>query len=148
SGRRRGADPDLQAEPAGGRAAADPRPPAGAAADRQGEGELYDPGCVLRSARGCGGRGVRRGRPLSAGALDCVAGRRRPSGCRTGSPRGPAVEARVKLLRDTCTFLWLIPAARELSVAARARFADPANDVFLSAASAWEIAIKWRRGRL
>ena len=54
----------------------------------------------------------------------------------------------MKLLLDTCTFLWLITDARELSALARERFANPANEVFLSAASAWEIGIKWRRGRL
>jgi PIN domain nuclease of toxin-antitoxin system len=54
----------------------------------------------------------------------------------------------VKLLLDTCTFLWLITDSPELSAAARERFADPANEVFLSAASAWEIGIKWQRGRL
>ncbi|HEY0872656.1 MAG TPA: type II toxin-antitoxin system VapC family toxin [Vicinamibacterales bacterium] len=54
----------------------------------------------------------------------------------------------MKLLLDTCTFLWLITDAPELSAAARARFANPANEVFLSSASAWEIAIKWQRGRL
>jgi PIN domain nuclease of toxin-antitoxin system len=54
----------------------------------------------------------------------------------------------MKLLLDTCTFLWLITDAPDLSAAARQRFADPANEVFLSAASAWEIGIKWRRGRL
>lgn len=54
----------------------------------------------------------------------------------------------MKLLLDTCTFLWLITDAAELSAAARQRFAEPANEVFLSAASAWEIGVKWRRGRL
>lgn len=54
----------------------------------------------------------------------------------------------MKLLLDTCTFLWLITDAAELSAVARQRFADPANEVFLSAASAWEIGVKWRRGRL
>jgi PIN domain nuclease of toxin-antitoxin system len=54
----------------------------------------------------------------------------------------------VKLLLDTCTFLWLITDATDLSAVARQRFADPANEVFLSAASAWEIGVKWRRGRL
>jgi len=33
-------------------------------------------------------------------------------------------------------------------VRAREAFEDPANDVFLSAASAWEISIKHRMGRL
>ena len=54
----------------------------------------------------------------------------------------------MRLLLDTCTFLWLITDAPELSSTARERFADPANEVFLSAASGWEIAIKWHRGRL
>jgi len=54
----------------------------------------------------------------------------------------------MKLLLDTCTFLWLITDAPELSPAARARVIDPGNEVFLSAASAWEIAVKWRRDRL
>lgn len=54
----------------------------------------------------------------------------------------------MRLLLDTCTFLWVITDAPELSPAARARFTDPANEVFLSAASAWEIGIKWRGGRL
>jgi PIN domain nuclease of toxin-antitoxin system len=54
----------------------------------------------------------------------------------------------MRLLLDTCTFLWVITDAPALSPAARARFTDPANEVFLSAASAWEIGIKWKRGRL
>lgn len=54
----------------------------------------------------------------------------------------------MRLLLDTCTFLWVITDAPDLSATARARFTDPANEVFLSAASAWEIGIKWRRGRL
>ena len=54
----------------------------------------------------------------------------------------------MRLLLDTCTFLWVITDTPDLSATARARFTDPANEVFLSAASAWEIGIKWRRGRL
>jgi PIN domain nuclease of toxin-antitoxin system len=54
----------------------------------------------------------------------------------------------VKLLLDTCTFLWLITDAPDLSPLARQRIVDPGNEVFLSAASAWEIGIKWRLGRL
>jgi PIN domain nuclease of toxin-antitoxin system len=54
----------------------------------------------------------------------------------------------VKLLVDTCTFLWMASDALELSDAARDACVDPANDVFLSAISAWEIAIKYRLGRL
>ncbi len=54
----------------------------------------------------------------------------------------------VRLLLDTCTFLWVVGGAKRLSVAARDAFAHPDHDVFLSAASAWEIAVKHRLGRL
>jgi PIN domain nuclease of toxin-antitoxin system len=54
----------------------------------------------------------------------------------------------VRLLLDTCTFLWIVGGARELSPSARQAFADPSNEAFLSAASAWEIAVKHRLGRL
>jgi len=54
----------------------------------------------------------------------------------------------VRLLLDTCTFLWIVGGSSELSTRARAAFADPANETFLSAASAWEIAVKHRLGRL
>jgi PIN domain nuclease of toxin-antitoxin system len=54
----------------------------------------------------------------------------------------------VRLLLDTCTFLWILGGAKELSSAAREAFADPSNEVFLSAASAWEIAVKHRLGKL
>lgn len=42
----------------------------------------------------------------------------------------------------------MITDAPELSREARLRLVDPANEVYLSAASAWEIAVKWQRGRL
>ena len=54
----------------------------------------------------------------------------------------------MRLLLDTCTFLWIVGGSSELSAKARAAFADPANETFLSAASAWEIAVKHRLGRL
>ncbi len=54
----------------------------------------------------------------------------------------------MKLLLDTCTFLWLISDANELSPAARNLFQDPANQVFLSSVSAWEIAVKHDLDRL
>lgn len=54
----------------------------------------------------------------------------------------------MNLLLDTCTFLWLAADDPRLSPAARAACRDPANEVFLSALSAWEIAIKYRLGRL
>jgi PIN domain nuclease of toxin-antitoxin system len=54
----------------------------------------------------------------------------------------------MKLLLDTCTFLWIIGDAPRLSRRARALFQSNDNDVYLSAGSAWEIAIKHALGRL
>ena len=54
----------------------------------------------------------------------------------------------MKILLDTCTFLWLTTDAPELSETARKLFADAGNDVYLSAASSWEIAVKYAAGRL
>jgi len=54
----------------------------------------------------------------------------------------------VRLLLDTCTFLWVVSGAAEVSTAAREAFAAPANEVYLSAVSAWEIAVKHALGRL
>jgi PIN domain nuclease of toxin-antitoxin system len=54
----------------------------------------------------------------------------------------------VRLLLDTCTFLWIVGGAREVSARAKEAFADPANDALLSAASSWEIAVKHRLGKL
>ncbi len=45
-------------------------------------------------------------------------------------------------LLDTHTFLWLVEGSANLSAAAKTALADPANDLFLSAASVWELAIK------
>ncbi|MCU0293418.1 MAG: type II toxin-antitoxin system VapC family toxin [Thermoanaerobaculaceae bacterium] len=54
----------------------------------------------------------------------------------------------MRVLLDTCTFLWVCAGAPELSATARELFQDPANDVYLSAVSAWEIAVKHALGRL
>ena len=54
----------------------------------------------------------------------------------------------MRLLLDTCTFLWIVADDPALSDAARADFQDPSNEVFLSAVSAWEIALKHGLGRL
>ena len=54
----------------------------------------------------------------------------------------------MKLLLDTCTFLWLAADAPQLTSTARDRCRDPGNEVYLSAVSAWEIALKYRLGRL
>jgi PIN domain nuclease of toxin-antitoxin system len=49
---------------------------------------------------------------------------------------------------DTCTFLWLITDAEDLSAVAREAFQDPANRAFLRSVSTWEIVVKCRLGRL
>jgi len=54
----------------------------------------------------------------------------------------------VKRLLDTCTFLWSVEGGAAISELARAALADPANDVYLSSVSAWEIAVKHALGRL
>jgi PIN domain nuclease of toxin-antitoxin system len=48
----------------------------------------------------------------------------------------------VKLLLDTHTFLWHAGGDTRLSPAATTLLVDQANDLFLSVASVWEIAIK------
>lgn len=54
----------------------------------------------------------------------------------------------MNILLDTCTFLWLVFNTDELSDTAREVFADPKNEVYLSAASCWEISVKYSLGRL
>lgn len=54
----------------------------------------------------------------------------------------------MRLLLDTCTFLWIAAGAPELSARARELFTDPDNEVYLSSVSAWEIALKHSLGRL
>jgi PIN domain nuclease of toxin-antitoxin system len=54
----------------------------------------------------------------------------------------------MKLLVDTCTFLWIVSDSPRLSKTAAAVFLDRNNERYLSAASAWEIGIKHAAGRL
>lgn len=54
----------------------------------------------------------------------------------------------MRLLLDTHTFIWWLDGASSLSHDAKAAIEDDANDVFVSAASAWEIATKHRLGKL
>ncbi len=54
----------------------------------------------------------------------------------------------MRLLLDTHAFLWWLAGDEALSVAAQTAIADENNDVFVSAASAWEITTKHRLGRL
>lgn len=52
----------------------------------------------------------------------------------------------MKLLLDTCAFLWFLADSPQLSVVARNHILDSGNEVFLSAVSAWEIARKYAQG--
>ena len=54
----------------------------------------------------------------------------------------------MRLLLDTCTFLWIVSGSSELSKRAAQWFSDPANELFLSVVSAWEIAVKYSLGNL
>lgn len=54
----------------------------------------------------------------------------------------------MKCLLDTCTFLWIITDARELSPAIREMFTNRANEMLLSAVSIWELSVKHALGKL
>jgi PIN domain nuclease of toxin-antitoxin system len=54
----------------------------------------------------------------------------------------------LRLLLDTHAFLWWLGGDAGLSVRARDAVADEANEIFVSAASTWEIATKHRIGKL
>lgn len=54
----------------------------------------------------------------------------------------------MRLLLDTHTFLWFVLNDPQLSGSARAPIEDPANDILISPASYWEIAIKVRLRKL
>lgn len=53
----------------------------------------------------------------------------------------------MKLLLDTHLLLWAAGSPERLSPPARAQLEDPENELFFSAASLWEIAIKRGLGR-
>jgi PIN domain nuclease of toxin-antitoxin system len=54
----------------------------------------------------------------------------------------------MKLLLDTHAFLWLVEGNSRLGRKASTVVADPSNELFLSVASIWELAIKVGNGRL
>ena len=54
----------------------------------------------------------------------------------------------MKLLLDTCTFLWVLSGAPQLSPRAADIVRQPDNEIFLSVASAWEISVKHSSGKL
>lgn len=49
----------------------------------------------------------------------------------------------MKILLDTCTFIWLITDSEKLSEKAKNIFMNTDNVILLSAVSSWEIAIKY-----
>jgi PIN domain nuclease of toxin-antitoxin system len=53
----------------------------------------------------------------------------------------------VKALLDTHAFLWFITDDPKLSARAKATIADPGNEILVSPASYWEIAIKVSLGK-
>jgi PIN domain nuclease of toxin-antitoxin system len=54
----------------------------------------------------------------------------------------------MRYLLDTCTFLWIIAGARDLSPNASKIFINPAHEIMLSAVSVWEISLKHALGKL
>jgi PIN domain nuclease of toxin-antitoxin system len=54
----------------------------------------------------------------------------------------------MRLLVDTHTFLWFVAGDPALSRTARALLDDPGNDLLLSIASPWEVAVKVGTGKL
>ena len=54
----------------------------------------------------------------------------------------------MRILLDTQCWLWLVSAPARLSERARSLVASTDTELYLSAASAWEIAIKYALGKL
>ena len=54
----------------------------------------------------------------------------------------------MRALLDTHTFLWWIADSGRLSGMARSVIAEEENDILISAASAWEVATRFRIGKL
>lgn len=54
----------------------------------------------------------------------------------------------MSILIDTHVFLWAAGIGGRLSESAKTLLDDPEQPIFFSAVSAWEIALKWSKGRL
>ena len=54
----------------------------------------------------------------------------------------------MRLLLDTCTFLWIVSNRGKVSARVVGMYESPDNVVYLSTASAWEMAVKCATGRL
>ncbi len=71
-----------------------------------------------------------------------------PPARRVKAAAKPASATQRPLLLDTHALLWWLLDSPELSATARAAVAAPAQRVLVSAASAWELATKYRIGKL
>ena len=54
----------------------------------------------------------------------------------------------MRILLDTCEFLWLVAGDAKLSPQVASAVRDPQNEVFLSVVSFWEISLKNNLGKL
>ncbi len=54
----------------------------------------------------------------------------------------------MRILLDTHCWLWMQISPERISAPVRAILVEPDNELYLSAASSWELAIKWSLGKL
>jgi PIN domain nuclease of toxin-antitoxin system len=54
----------------------------------------------------------------------------------------------VKLRLDACAFFWYTSGSDRLSATAKEAMQSPKNELFLSVASIWEMALKYSKGKL
>lgn len=54
----------------------------------------------------------------------------------------------MRILLDTCAFLWILNGSDQLSDTARSVFTRADNQVYLSVVSIWEISLKYSLGKL
>jgi PIN domain nuclease of toxin-antitoxin system len=54
----------------------------------------------------------------------------------------------LRVLLDTHSWLWMVGESGRLADSSRGLLREPSNELFLSAASAWEMAIKYAAGKL
>ena len=54
----------------------------------------------------------------------------------------------MRLLLDTCSFLWWCTGSQSVPALVRDQIADPSNEVWLSAVSVWEIVLKYALRKL
>src|SRR5713101_2581555 len=130
---------DLQAESADRGTARDRAEADRTAAAGSGEGQNHDPSIVLRTdARRMARRVLQRPGVPRADQADRRAAQKAPA----------SALALMKLLLDSCTFLWIAGKQEKLSPRAAGLFQSAENEVYLSAASVWEIGIKYQDRRL